>query len=289
MKPQPFTYHAPQSRPELFALLGALEDARCIAGGQSLMPMMNLRLAAPAHLVDLNGIADLAGIRVENDRLVIGAMTRQRAAEHSALVAETCPLLTKALDHVGFQQTRNRGTVGGSVAHMDPTAEIVTACCALDADVVLEGPDGERRMPISAFNTGYLSTSIAPGEILSRLEIPLWPAGHGSAFLEVTRRGESFSVVSVAALVALDAEGAIARAALAVGGLGPAPFRLHAADASAGRPADDDFIAALGAEAAMLPADGDFSASDDYKQHLAGVLTRRAMRAALLAAGARHD
>lgn len=281
MKPAPFTYHAPRSKPELLDLAAGLEDARLLAGGQSLAPMLNLRLAMPEHLIDLNRVEALSGIALSGDHLVIGAMTRQRAAELSPLVRRHCPLLTAALRHVGFQQTRNRGTVGGSVAHMDPTAELVAAAYALDAVLTLESAEGVRRTPVRTFNAGYLSSTIEEGEVLTRLDFPVRAARHGAAFEEVTRRGESFSVVSVAALFELDDAGAILRAEVAVGGLGPEPVRLPEAAALAGADPDAAMPAALAQAAGALAAEGDFTVSADYKQHLAKVLTERAAARAL--------
>ncbi len=287
MKASQFAYHAPRERAELLKLLNELEDARVIAGGQSLVPMMNLRLAAPSNLIDLNSVADLSGISIEGERLVIGAMTRQRSAERSPLVSQYCPLLVEALNNVGFQQTRNRGTVGGSVAHMDPTAEIVVACYALGADVVLESVRGERRLAIADFPTGYLTTQIEPDEVLVRIEIPLWSPGHGAAFQEVTRRGESFSVVSVAALVEVAPDGFITRTALAVGGLGATPICLDEMHALVGQHARVASIESLSMIAAALPADGDMVVSSEYKQYLASVLTRRTIRSAMARAWGR--
>lgn len=282
MKPAPFTYHAPATKAEVLGLLAELDDARVLAGGQSLMPMMNLRLAAPAHLIDLNGVAELDGIRLEGDVLVVETMTRQRAAERSALVAQACPLLHAALEHVGFQQTRNRGTVGGSIAHMDPTAELPVAASALDATLVVESRAGARRFPFAELSEGYLATQIATDEMLVRVEFPLWPAGHGAAFEEVTRRGESFSVVAVAAMVLLDGAGAFARVAIAVGGIAAAPVRLADVESALlGHAPDEAAFAMAGAAAAAQEIDEAPFAPVAYKRQLADVLTRRALRRAV--------
>ncbi|WJR77914.1 xanthine dehydrogenase family protein subunit M [Bradyrhizobium sp. NP1] len=286
MKPAPFTYHRPTSRTELFDLLGSLDNARVLAGGQSLMPMLNLRIAAPDHLIDLNAVAGLDGIELSNGILRIGAMTRQRAVERSPVVARHLPLLGEAMRHVGFQQTRNRGTIGGTIAHMDPTAEIPVVALAADATLVIESARGERSIAFADLSTGYLTTQVEPDEALVRIDFPVWPERHGSAFEEVTRRGESFAIVSVAVLVALDSAGRVARAAIAVGGLVEAPLRAEAAEtALIGHSPDAGAIAAAAAAAATLPAEGDIYAPEDYKQHLAGVLTERALQRALARAG----
>jgi carbon-monoxide dehydrogenase medium subunit len=283
VKPASFAYHAPRTRAQLLELLSSLDNARMLAGGQSLMPMLNLRIATPEHLIDLNRVEGLSGIAVQGGALVIGAMTRQREAELSPLVARHCPLLAAALRHVGFQQTRNRGTVGGSIAHMDPTAELVVAAYALDATVVLHSREGERRLPTRQFNEGYLSNALAPGEFLASIAFPIRAGRQGVAFEEVTRRGETLAVTSVGVLFELDEAGALARAAVAVGGLGPAPVCLDMT-AWLGRPvqelAGQSMAEALSQAAAALTADADPTVPAEYKQHLAVVLTRRAVNRA---------
>lgn len=288
MKAAPFVYHAPRSVAELSELLTGLDNARMLAGGQSLMPMLNLRIAAPEHLIDLNRVEGLGGMAVHDGKLVIGTMTRQREAELSPLVAEHCPLLVQALEHVGFQQTRNRGTVGGSIAHMDPTAELIVAAYAMDATVVLKSRDAERSMPVRQFNDGYLCNKLERGEFLARVEFPVRSRRHGAAFEEVTRRGETLAVVSVGALFELNGAGELTRAAVAVGGLGPAPICL-ALDAWLGRAPDDAMLDDLVQAAGELAADGDPMVPADYKQHLAGVLTRRAASRALARAREARD
>ena len=281
MKPAPFHYHAPSTRMEALQLLTELEDARVLAGGQSLVPMLNLRLAAPANLIDLNGVADLAGIVMEGGRLTIGAMTRQRHGERSGLVREACPLLAHALSHVGHQQTRNRGTIGGSIAHMDPTAELPVVACAMDAVVVLESASGTREVPFAQWSDGYLATAIGPGEIVAAIAFPCWPAGHGWAFEEVTRRGEGYSIVSVVALLLMGADGTVDRCAIAIGGLGAAPVRADAAEAVlTGVAPGDEAIAQAGEAPSELEADGDLYAHEAFKRHLAKQLTLRALRSA---------
>jgi carbon-monoxide dehydrogenase medium subunit len=282
VKPAPFVYHAPRSREALFALLAEHDDARMLAGGQSLVPLLNLRLATPAHLIDLNAMPGLDGIETDGAVLRIGAMTRQRTVERSVVVELACPLLVEALRHVGFQQTRNRGTIGGSIAHMDPTAELPVVASATDATVRVESRRGVRCVPFSEWSAGYLATAIVADEVVTRIDFACWPPGHGWAFQEVTRRGEGFTIVAVAALVACDPAGHVARAAIAVGGLSAAPQRAVAAEAMlAGRRPTDEVIAAAGVAAAALPAEGDMYAPADYKRHLARVLTERGVRQAL--------
>ena len=290
MKPAPFTYHAPQSRAALLALLAAHDDARLLAGGQSLVPLLNLRLAAPGHLIDLGGVPGLADISQDGAMLRVGAMTRQRTAERSTIVGRACPLLSEALLHVGYQQTRNRGTIGGSIAHMDPTAELPVVACAMDAVLWLESAGGSRSVPFAQWSTGTLATVIAPDEVLVRIDFPCWPSGHGWSFQEVTRRGEGYAMVAAAALLACDAAGRVERSAIAVGGLAAAPQRVEAAEALLmGRHPDAGVIAAAGAAAAELPADGDLYAPADYKRYLARVLTERTVSQALARARSAAD
>jgi len=286
MKPAPFRYHAPRSRTDLLQLLAELEDARLLAGGQSLVPLLNLRLAGPAHLIDLNTVSGLDEIGMDGETLRIGAMVRQRTAEQSAAIKDRCPLLAEALGYVGHQQTRNRGTVGGSLAHMDPTAELPVVASATEAILWLESVRGSRSLPFSEWSAGYLATRIAPDEVLTRIDIPCWPQGHGAAFAETTRRGEGYAVVAVAALVLCDAGGTISRAAIAIGGIGAAPVRATAAERLLiGQRPDNALIAAVASSATSLPAEGDVSSPSEYKQHLAGVLTGRTLRTAIHRAG----
>jgi carbon-monoxide dehydrogenase medium subunit len=282
MKAAPFRYHRPSTIVEAVELLATLDDAKVIAGGQSLMPMMNFRLVTPEHLIDLGGIEDLAGINEGRDKLSIGAMTTQRALERSEGVARHCPLITAALRHVGHQQTRNRGTIGGSLCHLDPGAELPVAAAALDAVLIAVGRSGERRIPFSEFSVGLLSNALSPDELLARIELPKVAPRTGVAFLEFNRRPADFAVVSVAASLALDAAGRVAQTAIAVGGSFEAPLRLRAFEtASVGqRPAPALFDAAA-CEAEAIECVGDDVYPAEYRQELAGVLVRRALDSAL--------
>jgi carbon-monoxide dehydrogenase medium subunit len=282
MKAPPFRYHRPSTVAAAVDLLATLDNPRAIAGGQSLMPMMNLRLFAPDHLIDLGGIADLAGITQREHTLVIGAMTTQRTLERSELVARHCPLITAALHHVGHQQTRNRGTIGGSLCHFDPGAELPVAAAALDAVLVAAGPAGERHIPFAEFPAGLLTNSLAPDELLVRIELPKAASRTGVAFVEFNRRPADFAVVSVAASLTIDAEGRIAQSAVAVGGSFEAPMRLSAFEAECiGRTPDTALFDAAAREAEALDCVGDDVYPAEYRQELAGVLVQRALTAAL--------
>jgi CO/xanthine dehydrogenase FAD-binding subunit len=208
MKPPRFDYQAPRSLDEALALLATHgEEAKVLAGGQSLVPLLNFRLVRPGYLVDLNEIAGLDGIRVENGRLVIGAMTRQRAVETSALVREHCPLMADAMPQIGHVQIRNRGTVGGSLAHADPASELPAVVAALDGEVVLQSTRGRRVLKPEQFFAGYLTTTAAPDELLVEARVPVTPPRTGSAFVELSRRHRDFALVGVAATVTVDEAG----------------------------------------------------------------------------------
>src|SRR3954466_4455407 len=178
MKPPPFSYHDPQTVAEVVALLARLQNARLLAGGQSLMPMLNMRLVGPDHLVDLNGVAALSHIEQDGDALVIGAMTRQRDIERDPLVRARCSLMHEAILHVGHRQTRNRGTLGGSLCQLDPSAELVAVAAALDAAVTVAGAKGARDIAFADFPKTYMTPAIGEDELVTGVRFPLWPKPH---------------------------------------------------------------------------------------------------------------
>ena len=294
MKPPPFAYAAPDTVEEAVGLLAEHADAepRVLAGGQSLIPLMNFRLAKPGYLVDLRNVAGLSGIRRDGDVLVIGAMTKMAEVERSPEVAVAAPLVTEAVGLVAHVPVRNSGTVGGSLAHADPAAELPAVALALDADLVAAGPGGTRVIPAAEFFTGPYSTALAADEILTEIRLPVWPGGH--AFTEFSRVHANFAVVAVAALVELDGDGdgdgdRIRHAALALAGVAPTPVRATAAErALAGAPADAGTIrAAADAAAADLTPAGDLHASPETRRGLARTYLRRGI--ALAVARARNE
>jgi CO/xanthine dehydrogenase FAD-binding subunit len=291
MKPAAFDYLAPASLEEALALLAELgEGAKPLAGGQSLVPLMNFRLVRPQHVVDLNGLRELSGIREDDGHLVIGAMTRQRAVETSALVSERCPLLAEAMPQIGHVQIRNRGTVGGSLAHADPAAELPAVVAALGGELVVQSTRGRRAVKAEQFFVGYLTTAARPGELLVEVRLPASPPRTGSAFLEISRRHGDFALVGVAATVTLDSAGVCTGSAIALTGVGPTPVVARdAARALIGvKPTGDVFETAGRRVSNSVQPDSDLHASSDYRKHVAGVLTRRALaRAAERAEGAR--
>ena len=280
MKPAPFEYYDPTTLTEALALLAEFGDeAKPLAGGQSLVPLMNFRLARPARLVDLNPISELGYLRVEDGWLRIGAMTRQRQLERSPVVAEAWPLLRTATEYIGHPPIRHRGTVGGSLAHADPAAELPVVMAALDAEFVIRGQEGERTARAEDFFISYLTTALAPTELLVEVRVPALPARTGWGVQEVSRRHGDFALVGVAALVTLDARGAIESARVAIAGVAPTPVRVVEAEAvlRGERPGEAVFREAGRLASSAVEPDSDLHASADYRREVSGVLVRRAL------------
>ena len=286
MKPAKFDYHAPASVEEALALLQRYGgDAKVLAGGQSLMPLLNFRLSRPAALVDLNRIASLAYVSEHDGQVRLGAMTRQRTIEFSPVVARKLPLLREATRWVGHLPIRTRGTIGGSLAHADPSAEYPAVLMALEGEVVARGPRGERVVKAADLFQTYLTTSLAPEEILVEVRLGAMPAGAGYALEEFARRHGDFAIVGIAALIVREGR-RCTRARLATAGTGPVPVRLRAAEEILERDGLDDAAIDAAARRAseLVSPDSDLHASADYRRHLTGVLTGRALRRALAVA-----
>jgi len=278
MKPPVFSYHDPRQTSEVLGLLASLDNAKLLAGGQSLMPMLNMRFVLPDHVIDLNRVDGLSYIRAEDGALAIGAMTRQRDIEFSDLVRARCPLMHEAIGEVGHRQTRNRGTLGGSLCHLDPAAELVAVAATLDATVTVAGRDGVRTIAFAEFPQGYMTPAIGPDELLIGVRFPCWPDPHGYAFVEFSRRHGDFAIVSAAALLTDDAAGKVTRAAVTLGGLGPAPVRASALErALIGETIDEKRLREVCAPLRQCEAMEDIHAPASYRQHLATVLSRRAL------------
>ena len=282
MKPPPFAYHDPTSVAEAVDLLQRYGgDAKVLAGGQSLMPLLNFRLSYPAALVDINRITALSYIQHEAGQLRVGALTRQRTLEFSALVREHLPLLYEATTLVGHLPIRTRGTLGGSLAHADPAAEYPAAATALEAELVVQGSKGQRILRPEEFFVSYLTTALAPDEVLVEVRFPTPPPTSGWAFAEFARRHGDFALVGIAAL--LDSEGErCRRARLATAGVGPTPLRLRAAEQilEQGGLTEQSIEAAAVRAAELVEPDSDLHASAEFRRHLTRVLTRRALRRA---------
>jgi carbon-monoxide dehydrogenase medium subunit len=227
MKAPDFSYHAPQSCEQALDLLSRLDNARLLAGGQSLMPMLNFRLLNYDHFIDLGRISDLQGIDETPTHILIKAMTSQRQVESSDIIHRSCPLMIKALHHVGHQQTRNRGTIGGSLCHLDPGAELPVVAAALEAELIILSPRGTKRIAFADFAQGYLTNALEADELLYAIEIKKSLEHSGSAFLEFNRRPADFAIVSIAVEIIVDEKHKIINCALALGGVQHVPLRLH--------------------------------------------------------------
>lgn len=287
MKPPPFEYRAPATLEEALGLLEELgEDARPLAGGQSLIPLLSFRLARPSHLIDLAGLSELTEVRSDGDRLVIGAMVRERAAERNELL-KAVPLLSHALPLIGHPAIRSRGTIGGSLAHADPAAELPAVAVATGAELVAESrARGRRAIGAGDFFTGFFSTALEPDEILVEVRIPPAPANTGSAFEEVARRHGDFAMVGAAATVRLD-NGKIGEARVALTGVSDTPVRATDAEAAltGAAPTDEAFADAAEQGAKSLSPPSDLHGSSAYRRHIAGVVMKRALKAAAARAG----
>jgi carbon-monoxide dehydrogenase medium subunit len=280
VKPAPFAYVRAASLDQVVDLLARHGDeARLLAGGQSLVPTLNLRLSAPALLLDINGLDELAGIAVDNGMLRIGALTRQRVLEESDEVARHSPLLKMAMPYIAHPAIRNRGTIGGSIALADPAAELPACAVALGAQIELRGPDGPRRVEAAQFFHGLYETDLRPGEVVTAVTIPKCAPGYRSAIAEFARRHGDYATVGLAAHARLDGR-TLADARLVFFGVGAKPVRAHAVGAAIeGSEVNDASVAA--AQAALtgdLEPIGDLHAGAATKLHLARVLTARVLR-----------
>ena len=279
MKPPAFEYVAVASTEEAVAQLAAHgDDARILAGGQSLMPILNMRLATPGRLVDLNRVDTLAYIVERAGGVAIGSMTRQRTAERSALVTTAVPLLAEALPWVGHSAIRNRGTIGGSLAHADPAAELPAVAVCLDARVTVQGAKGERTLAAREFFRGYLTTALAPTELLTEVWFPSARPGSGAAWIEFARRHGDYALVGVAAVVSLQ-ETLVRAASLTVIGVDGVPVRVADAERLLiGEPLSAESMAAVAESVRQaLEPNSDIHATAAYRRHLAGLLTVRAL------------
>jgi len=292
VKPPVFEYFRPASTEEALDLLAAKSGAKALAGGQSLIPAMNFRLAAPEALVDLNGITTLAGIDpLPDGGLRLGAMTRHHAIETSALVTARAPLLAEAMPFIAHPQIRNRGTVGGSLAHADPAAELPAVMLALKATLVLSARGGERRISAAEFFTGLFTTALEAGELLTAIELPARLPESGFAFIELARRHGDYALVGVAATVTLGASGTCKGARIVLFSVGEGPVAAVQAPAALEGFSPDPKVIAAAAAAVQDDIDppSDIHASAAYRRQLARVLTGRALERAVARARAHQS
>jgi carbon-monoxide dehydrogenase medium subunit len=290
VKPPRFSYHDPDTLDEALSLLAEHgDDAKILAGGQSLMPMLNFRLARPKHVVDINRIRALDGIDASPTRVRLGALVRQRRVERSASIGERCPLLSAAVAHVGHPQIRNRGTVGGSLAHADPAAELPGVMLALDARFTLRRAKGERVVAAADFFQMAMTTVLEPDEMLTAIDIPVMPARTGVGFQEFARRRGDFALAGVAATLTLGADGTVSDARIACIGVEDRPVAVTAPAQmlKGSQPSARTFAEARRIVAERVSPRDDIHATATYRRHLAGVLTERALAAALRALEAR--
>ena len=286
MKPPPFSYYDPRTVADAIGLLARLDNAKVLAGGQSLMPMLNMRYVLPDHVIDLNRVEGLSYVRENGGAIEIGAMTRQRELEFSDLIRNRLPLMQEAILQVGHRQTRNRGTIGGSLCHLDPAAELVTVGAGYDATVVVTGAAGQRQIAFADFPVAYMTPAIEPNEILTAIRFTPWAPGHGYAFVEFARRHGDFAITSAAALLEADGTGRITRASVTIGGAAVLPVRAREVEkALVGQVPTPDLVRQACESCRTIEAIEDIHAPASYRQHLAAVLSRRALEKAITRLG----
>ena len=289
MYPAAFDYHAPKNVKEALGLLGKLkDDAKILAGGHSLIPMMKLRLAQPKHLIDLGKVPGLSGIKADGKALVIGAMTTHWEVESSSAVKSKLPVLAEVASVIGDPAVRNKGTIGGSLAHADPAADWPAAMIALGAEMVCEGPKGKRKVGVDQWFLGLMATALKERELLAQVRVPLLPAGSGAAYMKFPHPASRFAVVGVCAAVTLDKQGVCTKAGVGVTGAGTKAVRAKGVEAAlVGKRLDPAAIEAAAQKAADgVDVQADLQGSVEYKSHLCRVFAKRAITEAVKRAGA---
>jgi carbon-monoxide dehydrogenase medium subunit len=287
MKPAAFAYHVPHELPLALDLLARLAHVQVLAGGQSLVPLLNARLATPAHVVDINRLSELDYLRQSGEVFTIGALTRQRALEFSPLIARYLPLVGAAVRRVGHRQTRNRGTIGGSLAHLDPAAELALMAVMHDGTLRLSSQGGEREIAMADYALGAWTTARQPHELLTSITMRPWPEGHGFGFHEFSRRHADWAIASAAVLMVLDAQGCIEHVAMGLGGVEVIPGRRRRGEQMlAGKQPTPELLAAAAGQVDDLQPLDDMRAPAWYRRELSKVLMQRALADALQGAQA---
>jgi len=283
MKPPPLGYSRPESVSDALAILTAKgHGTKVLAGGQSLVPLLSMRLATPAHLVDINRLHELGYVRVENGQVHVGALARHAQVLADKAVAQAQPLLAKALGFVAHAAIRNRGTTVGSLVHADPAAEMPAVLALLGGAVRLASSDGQREVPADEFFVGPIESAVLPDELATEALFPVLPSTAGTGFAEVSRRRGDYAVCGVAAMVVLGDNGRVSSARASFLSVGPSPQVVELTDAVVGQPPQAvDLTAAAKLAGQLLDPEADIHATADYRRHLAGVLTKRALREAL--------
>jgi carbon-monoxide dehydrogenase medium subunit len=280
MIPAKFDYEVAESVDQAIDLLGSGEDAKLLAGGHSLLPLMKLRFARPALLVDIGRISDLAYVRDAGELLAIGALTRYHDLERDPLLQEHCPLLSHTAGMIGDPQVRHRGTIGGSIAHGDPASDLPTVLLALDAEIAVDGPEGERTIAAADFFRGFLETALEPHDVVTEIRVPKLGTWKGWSYLKFNRRAQDWATVGVAAIVRRE-NGTIEEAAIALTNMGATPLRARAVEQALVGASADSVAGAADAAAEGTSPPSDVNGSADYRRHLATVLTRRTLEEAL--------
>jgi aerobic carbon-monoxide dehydrogenase medium subunit len=284
MYPASFEYHAPGTLKDALSLLGKLgDDAKLLAGGHSLIPMMKFRLAQPKHVIDLRKVPGLSGVKEDKGAIAIGAMTTHWQVESSTLLREKCPIVSDTAGVIGDPAVRNLGTIGGSLAHADPAADMPATAIALGFEFVCEGPKGRRTVKVDDWFKGLMATAVGDDEILVEIRIPGWPAGSGGAYMKFPHPASRFAVVGVAAMVTVDAKGACSKAGVGITGAGTKAVRAKGVEAGlVGKVLDQATIEAAAQKAAEgVDVQADLQGSVEYKSHLCRVFARRAIEAAV--------
>jgi carbon-monoxide dehydrogenase medium subunit len=283
MYPAAFEYHAPTSVQDALGLLGKLPEAKILAGGHSLVPMMKLRLAQPKHLIDLRKVPGLSGIKEDGGVLAVGAMTTHWEVESSPVLKTKSPVIAETAAVIGDPQVRNKGTIGGSLAHADPAADMPATVIALGAEFVCQGAKGKRTVKVDDWFEGLMTTALGEDELLVEIRIPVWPAGSGAAYMKFPHPASRFAVVGVAAAVTLDKDGKCTKAGVGVTGAGTRAVRAKGVEAGlVGKRLDPAAIEAAAQKAAEgVDVQADLQGSVEYKSHLCRVFARRALEAAV--------
>jgi carbon-monoxide dehydrogenase medium subunit len=281
MKPAPFKYHRVTTLEEATGLLATLENARLLAGGQSLMPMMNMRYVMVDHLIDLNEIPDMSGIQIDGARVRVGAMTRQRDIFASEILADKAPIFMETMQQVGHIPTRNRGTIGGSLSHLDPAAELPGMAALHNATITLSKRGSSRHVPMQEFALGYMTPCTEPDEILTEISFDFWQEGHGYDFREFAQRHGDFAIVGVGTLMTIDASNRIDRIACILIGIDYLPIRLTNIEADLlGQTPSEDLFRAAGEKTRERDMMEDALVPESYRKQLSSVLLRRSLTSA---------
>jgi carbon-monoxide dehydrogenase medium subunit len=283
MYPAAFEYHAPATVKDALKLLGKLDDAKLLAGGHSLVPMMKLRLAQPKNIIDLRKVSGLTGIKEDKGVITVGAMVTHWEVESSKVLKAKAPVVSETAAIIGDPAVRNKGTLGGSLAHADPAADMPATAIALGFEFVCEGAKGKRTVKVDDWFKGLMTTALKDDELLTQIRIPVWPAGSGAAYLKFPHPASRFAVVGVGAAVTLDKNGTCTRASIGITGAGTKAVRAKGVEAAlTGRPLDAATIEAAAQKAAEgVDVQADLQGSVEYKSHLCRVFARRALEAAL--------